>query len=245
MSQSPKTKDQILKQIGFLESRLRILEEQKNTLVISYMTLRTAIGVLGMSLPVVVSLGAWLIFATGLQSSISAYYHTGMRDVLVGALWAAGFFLFSYRGYSLVDEIAGKLACLFAVGVAIFPASPDGATDPIVLRIGTVHFVFSALFFLTLIFFSLFLFTQTDPHKPPTPRKLWRNRIYRICGFVMLLYVLFIGVYTVLPPDLAAVLAVYHPIYWLEALAIFTFGVSWFTKGEGILKDEEIAPRRA
>ena len=245
MSKSLNNKDEIIKQIGFLESRLRILEEQKNTLVISYLTLRTVIGILGMSLPFLVSLGARFIFHTSLQSSISGYYYTGMRDVLVGALWAAGFFLFSYRGYSRVDEIAGKLACLFAVGAAIFPASPDGATDPAVLRIGMVHFVFSALLFLTLIFFSLFLFTKTDPHGTPTPRKQLRNHVYRVCGLVMFLYVLILGVYTLLPRDLAAVFAVYHPIYWLEALALFTFGVSWFTKGEAILKDEEVAPRRA
>ncbi len=238
MSQSLISKDEIIRHLGFFESRLRILEEQKNSIVISYLTLRSAIGILGMSLPFLVSLGARFIFDTGLQSSISAYYHTGMRDVFVGVLWAAGFFLFSYRGYGLMDEIAGKLACLFAVGVSIFPASPDGATDPVVVRIGIVHFIFSGLLFLTLIFFSFFLFTKTDPHRTPTPRKLMRNRIYRVCGLVMLMYVILLGVYTALPPDLAAVFAVYHPIYWLEAFAIFTFGVSWFTKGQGILKDE-------
>ena len=29
------------------------------------------------------------------------------------------------------------------------------------------------------------------------------------------------------------------PIFWLESLAVVAFGVSWLTKGEAILKDEE------
>ena len=29
-----------------------------------------------------------------------------------------------------------------------------------------------------------------------------------------------------------------NPVFWLESLAIVAFGVSWFVKGEAILKDE-------
>jgi hypothetical protein len=34
----------------------------------------------------------------------------------------------------------------------------------------------------------------------------------------------------------------YHPVFWLEALAIFAFGTSWSTKGEAILRDEIQGP---
>ena len=37
--------------------------------------------------------------------------------------------------------------------------------------------------------------------------------------------------------SLAAVVAPYDPIYWLESIAILTFGLSWIVKGEWILKD--------
>ena len=80
------------------------------SLVISYLTLRTTVGVLGILLPFLVSLGALLIFQTPLQDSISAYYYTGTRGVFVGTLWALGFFFFAYRGYERQDEIASKLA---------------------------------------------------------------------------------------------------------------------------------------
>ena len=128
-------------------------------LVISYLTLRTVIGVLGISLPFILSLGGMLFFRTGLQTSISAYYHTDMRDVFVGVLFATGFFLYSYKGYDKVDNIAGNLACLFALGVALFPTTKDNVQglDPA----GITHLAFAGLYFATLIFFSLRLFTKT------------------------------------------------------------------------------------
>ncbi len=73
----------------------------------------------------------------GIQDSISSYYYTDMRDVLVGSLWAIGVFLFSYRGYDTLegpqlrrlfgtstDFLASSLAGICAVGVAIFPTRP-------------------------------------------------------------------------------------------------------------------------
>jgi hypothetical protein len=96
-------------------------QENNSTLVFSYLTLRKGIGLLGLALPFVLSFGAFVVFQQALQSSISYYYWTGMRDVFVGTLFAIGFFLLSYQGYEKADNIAGNLACLFAVGVALFP----------------------------------------------------------------------------------------------------------------------------
>jgi hypothetical protein len=96
-----------------------------DSLVFSYLTLRKAIGWLGCALPFTVSLGALFIFRTGIQSSISNYYYTGTRDVLVGTLWAIGFFLLSYKGYQRIDTIAGRLGCVFALGTALFPTAPE------------------------------------------------------------------------------------------------------------------------
>jgi hypothetical protein len=31
----------------------------------------------------------------------------------------------------------------------------------------------------------------------------------------------------------------FHPLLWGETLACEAFGIAWFVKGEGILKDEE------
>jgi hypothetical protein len=207
-------------------------------LVFSYLTLRKAIGFLGCALPFAVSLGAWIIFRTGMQSSVSNYYYTGTRNVLVGALWAIGFFLLSYRGYERIDNIAGILGCVFALGTALFPTAPEIDPSSRATLIGYFHQGFAGLFFFTLIYYSLFLFTKTKPHVRPARRKLQRNVVYRVCGITMAVCILLMTIYTFLPDAASAPLKRFYPIFWLETIAILSFGLSWLTKGQAILQDE-------
>lgn len=207
-------------------------------LVVSYLTLRKAVGYLGIALPFVLAFGGMLLHGPGIQSSISGYYHTGMRDVFVGTLCAIGVFLISYKGYERKDDLAGDLACVFAVGVALFPTAPDVDPSSRAKLIGAIHLLFSASFFLTLSYFSLFLFTKTDPAKEPTRRKLQRNIVYRVCGYTMLAALSLIVVVALAPDSAMAGVKKLNPVFWLESIAVEAFGVSWMTKGEAILKDE-------
>jgi hypothetical protein len=209
-----------------------------DSLVVSYLTLRQFIGVLGMSLPFILALGGQWLFGQELQRSLSHYYHTGMRDVFVGTLCAIGVFLLSYRGPEQKDSIAGNLACIFAIGLAFFPTSPEETPTSSDIAIGRVHLALATAFFLTLIYFSLFLFTKTDPTKTPTREKLIRNRVYRLCGYTMLasLGLLVIGL-AVLPEEVLVRMKDLKPVFWVESIAVFAFGVSWFIKGEVLWKD--------
>jgi hypothetical protein len=63
-----------------------------------------------------------------------------------------------------------------------------------------------------------------------------RNGVYLACGIIILVCIMLIAASNLLPLD-ASILAV-HPTFWLESLAILAFGVSWFVKGEAILKDD-------
>ena len=211
---------------------------ERREMVFSYLTLRKTIGILGMALPFVVYLGALIFFDTGMQKSISGYYHTGMRDVFVGTLCVIGFFLLSYRGYDRLDDMAGDLACVFAVGVALFPTAPGHAASRGACIVGFVHLAFAALFFMTLICFSLFLFTRTDANRQPSRKKLQRNRVYRACGYAMSVCILLIVVCPLLPDEVAVRVRAYEPVFWLEAVAIVSFGISWLTKGQAILGDD-------
>ncbi len=217
---------------------MKNLVKTARSLVFSYLTLRKGIGFLGISLPFILSLGALIVFHNGIQESISSYYYTGMRDVFVGILCAIGVFLFSYKGYESKDDIAGDLACAFAIGVALFPTAPAGNVAALAGIIGIVHLVFAAAFFLTLAYFSLFLFTKTDSKKTPTKKKIQRNMVYKTCGYTMVICILLMLVDTVLPEELRVSLKTYEPIYWLESLAIVSFGISWLIKGETILTDK-------
>ena len=148
------------------------------TLVLSYLGLRKAVGIIGTALPFVLVFGKMLLEGPEIQNSISGYYHTGMRDVFVGSLCAIAVFLISYRGYERKDDIAGDLACIFAIGVALFPTTLDATPSSNDTIVGALHLLFGALFFLTLAYFSLALFRKTDPTKTPTRRKLQRNVVY-------------------------------------------------------------------
>jgi hypothetical protein len=200
----------------------------EDPLVISYLFLRKMIGGLGIGLPFALLIGS-LVRHFAIQDSMSAYYHTDMRNIFVGTLCAIGVFFWSYRGYERKDAIAGDLACAFAVGVALFPVNPPGGDSPI----GYFHYVFATSLFLTLSYFSLCLFTKTNPAAAPTPKKLQRNIVYRVCGYTMLAAIAAIAVIKLLHLDESL-----NPVFGLEATTVVAFGVSWLTKGEAILKDE-------
>ena len=204
-------------------------------LVISYLTLRKAVGVIGTSLPFVLVIGKWLLQGWGIQSSISAYYYTSMRDVFVGSLCAIGVFLLSYRGYEPADDLAGNLACVFAVGVALFPTSPATGASAAQTVIGYVHLTFASAYFLTLAYFSLALFRKTNPNGRMTARKKERNVVYTVCGYTILVCIALIVFCDVFLKHTA--LQTIDPVFWLESAAVLAFGVSWLTKGEAILAD--------
>ena len=200
-----------------------------SSLILSYLELRKAIGILGITLPIILYFGGMILFQTGLQSSISRYYHTDMRDVLVGTLVAFGIFLIAYKGYK-GDAIFGKLACVFAIGVALFPCTPSGVVSNTARIVGVFHLIFTILFFGTLIYFSYFLFTKSDQKVLPK-KKQQRNIVYKTCGIIMTVCVLGIVISFIFP---GAMTWLGSPIFWFEAGAIWSFGVSWFTKGEAI-----------
>lgn len=209
------------------------LRSKEEHLVRSYLSLRKAIGAIGIGLPFTLAVGG-LLLGIELQESISAYYHTDMRDLFVGSLCAIAVFLWSYRGFERRDDIAGNLACIFALGVALFPTAPGPETPGFPVILGRLHAVSTAAFFLTLVYFCLFLFRLSDK-ETPTNEKFIRNLIYLFCGYAMIACLVLIGIANI--PAIAPLVRGCKPVFWLEACAILFFGVSWFVKGEAILKD--------
>lgn len=190
-------------------------------------------GGLGITFPFVLVLGAIVLDSNiGIEPTISDYYDTVMIGVFVGVLFAIGVFLFSYQGYDKRDNIAGYLACVFAIGVALFPSTADNAF------VQTVHFVSATALFLTLAYFSFFLFTKSKDEPPLPPQKAARNRVYRTCGIVIVVSIALIGVYNLFLADTA--IDAIKPVFILETLALEAFGISWVVKGEALLGDEPV-----
>jgi len=211
-------------------------------------TLRRAVGILGILLPAIVAIGA-VTFGncTGIQKSISMYYNTVMRNVFVGILAATALFMFAYRGYDYRDRIAGISAFVFALGIAFFPPGKDMIIncnyDISELQradwVRTVHLISAVLYFITLAFISFFLFTRTDKKNVVyTPQKKIRNRLYRVCGIIIFGSLILIALWMLYLENKFSGFEKYHPIFWLETLALVAFGISWLVKGEVALKDK-------
>jgi hypothetical protein len=163
-----------------------------------------------------------------------------MRNVFVGSLCAVALFLWAYKGYKkdendhkymIPDNHAGNLAALFALGVAFFPANvgSDELTSCIPVAYshkvtGYFHLFWALSFFLMLAYFSIVLFTKGKDRS--------ENRLYRICGFTILGCIAVIILYIYLFKRIFPGLQHIKPIFWLETIALWAFGISWLKKGK-------------
>ncbi len=199
----------------------------------SLVGLRRAVGLVGVLLPTVLALGCFASVAcTGLQSAIGDYYGTEMRDILLGGLFCLAWCLFLHRGYARRDDVAGDVACLFALGMALFPK-----THPSAAVVG-VHLVSEVGLGGVMAFISLAVFTKAPGPSPTSPTAA-RNRVHRAAGYTLLACT----VVGILCYALGGIVpSTVQLIFWLESLAFLSFGVSWLVKGDVVLRD---APRGA
>lgn len=221
------------------------VQEAHNDLVASFLSVRQAIGILGLFLP-----AALLIFAAfqrdGLLPSISHYYYSPMSDLFVGTMVAIGVFLWAYEGYRpdgaelITDKRVARAASLGAMGVAFLPIPPEAETMCTVVQcaLGTnlsalVHYGSAVLFFAALAVFCLVLFVKSAG--PESAAKQARNRVFRTCGWVIVVALTIIVALGLLPgPELKARINGISLVFWLEAVAVVAFSVSWIVKGKMI-----------
>jgi hypothetical protein len=230
---------------------LKIDYEEKNTIwLTNSLTLRKIIGVLGMAMPLLLFI--LLYFDNGLQhplESISHYYYTRVGSVFVITLSLLAFFLIVYKGKEPIDFYISLFAGVFALLVVLFPTNniTDICGDATKKYAVTIlpksdfrmyfHYTVAGLFFLCLSYMSFFLFTKSD--KSPSKRglkKRIRNRIYRTCGIltVLAILILFTGSLKIIPSEY---FKEYPLTFWMETLAVESFGLAWLIKGETLFKD--------
>ncbi|MBK7393676.1 MAG: DUF998 domain-containing protein [Chloracidobacterium sp.] len=212
------------------------------------------IGVIGIALPFVLAIGANVIYIAfnyppgvegPLASSISGYYYSSMGNVFVGGLCAIGVCLGAYCGYEYKDRIAGNFASVFALGVALFPTEPEVATTKAQEYIGFFHYIFAGALFLTLAYFCLALFTMTHAKGEPAPKKITpekkkENMVYQISGWTILVCIALIGIHHFVLPNVTQIaLKWLYPVYWLEAIAVVSFGFSWLTKSKTVFGENK------
>ena len=205
--------------------------------VLSFYRVRQALGLLGLAFPFLLLLGGWLERAR-IEPSISDYYHTTLRDIFVGTLFAIGIFLVSYKGHArengerMSDNLAATLAGVGAFGLAVFPNQMVPGTKNIFeflladyAKWG--HFIAAVLFLGAMAYLSLVKFARTSK-----PARRW---IYRACGWAILIFGGGATLFSILRAwtslGWAEAIEASGIIFWCEAFGIWAFGISWLTKG--------------
>ncbi|WP_442845816.1 hypothetical protein [Leeuwenhoekiella sp. H156] len=215
-------------------------------------TLRKIVGTLGMLLPVLLLAISLTFFDLNAPlESISHYYFTRASTLFTGSMGLIGTFLIVYSGEERVDFWVSNIAGVAALCVAFFPTSnlatmccdldmPYAVTYFEESKEGwrsLFHYIAAAVFLLALAYMSLFLFVKSDkPKAQRSPKKIMRNRMYRICGSLMLaaLLVVVLGLTGVIPETSYDELRL---TFWMEAVAVEAFGFSWLVKGEALMGD--------
>jgi hypothetical protein len=226
----------------------------------SFLLTRMIIGIIGIVLPIAFILGEWLLLddaGVRVRGSISAYYHSSMRDVFVAGLCVTGFFLATYMaGQANKDFWYSLWAGLAVFGVVFFPTQRPGIPDgdplcgvlpmpagcsPIQQRLGetrvaTIHFVCAAIFIGMLAVMS-FLFAKREKETENTPTrvpflfsKTSRERILWACFVVIVLAVglALVGAF------FKFTVWVLTPLYIAEVASVWAFGLAWLLKSRDL-----------
>lgn len=212
---------------------------------LSYLTLRKALGILGLLLPFA------LILFNGFEvkSSISHFYYSNATVVFTGFMFAFGIFLISYRGrigdnVIINDNAVTSIGGAAAIATACIPTAFCSDTDdPLIIGdqfahycnnegltlqfihndsfLGTVHLICAGLFLVLMGYMSFFRFTKGDK-----TNKLKIN-FYRFCGVMVWLPVLFLGFnfkFEFVKNEYIVLIC--------EWIALLFFGFAWMVKGK-------------
>jgi uncharacterized membrane protein YjfL (UPF0719 family) len=225
-----------------------INNRQNADAVMSYLLLRQLIGILGISLPFILTIGTYIIGnCSSLQPSISHYYFSIMHIVFVGTLCVLGGFLITYRGTSSYKYENGisNFAGVCAFGVAMFPTDMKGLVNPagcscqfIELKpallspehTGWIHYAFAAGLFICFVFFCMKIFQDADLGEPIDDKKKRRNRIYKFCGYIIIASIVCIAAFAIYDRITGRNNFPYYTFIF-ETTALLPFGFSWLLKG--------------
>lgn len=218
----------------------------------SYLLIRIVVGLIGVLLPAIFIIGEAFFLRGGvhLRGSLSAYYHSSMRDMFVAGLSVVGILLATYMAgqRDTYDFWFSLVAGVAVLGVVAFPTTRPGlagdaprcGTDPMPNGCspfqqqfgeeltGRIHAVCAAIFILSLAVIA-FLFAYRE--------KKWKGSagvalVQRICGFVIILSAAGAAIGELLDLSLGEL----TPLYVGEVASVWAFGVSWLLAGRDIMR---------
>lgn len=196
-------------------------QDLRRNMMRTYFTLRVGVVLLSFALPLVLLVYSLANFGGLVVGSMSAFYGSVMRDWFVGILWAIGFFLLNYKGFSALEDWLLNFAGICAVLVAMTPCNCWGDAS---LAKSTWHTVFAVAFFICMASVCLFCASDTITL---LPKAADRDRFKRAYLSIALLLAL---------SPLAAVATAYFAgardsrVFFIEWFAVWMFAAYWATK---------------
>ncbi len=158
-----------------------------------------------------------------LQDSMSAYYHANetTRDIFVGILFAIGFFLCLYRGFTDKENWALNLAGVFAFGVALFPMEWNCGDA---CNRFSWHGFFAISLFLCMAYVCIWCAPDTLRLLKDKQKRKFYSMAYKLLGLGMILAPAVALLFT-------AILRRFHAYTFIaEFVGIATFASYWLTK---------------
>jgi Na+/proline symporter len=153
--------------------------------------------------------------------SISESYHYRARDWFVGLLFAVSALFLSFSGENTRERVLTILASILAAIVAIAPCACDREHG----TLSKLHFPAAALLFAILGYFC-WRFRRTAKSKVTKyPEAGNRVRVYTSCLAGMIICGLMAVTYALSHESMDERFPSY--VFWLEALGLVSFGVSW------------------
>lgn len=197
--------------------------DEKGSLANPNSRLHRMIGSIGILLPLILIIGNDVSSRSSPPGSISGYYYTNMRDVLVGGLCSVGTCVLACRGLERADRIIGAVAGDCLVLVAFCPTKPLlGGSSRLTVRqdvVGDLHDVFAITAFIALGVMAL-RFSQAAGSREAV--------IYRTCASVIFCCVLLAPFVNRLWADAGVR---WSPLLISEVIAMWASGLSWFVSG--------------
>lgn len=201
----------------------------------SYFLLRVGMAGIGILMPLILWFGGLLVNVE-LQAAISLYYHTPMRNVLVGCLFAVGAFLYLYKGFNEGENMASNIAGFLAIGIAIFPTgivkkeletSQISNLIPLPPACETftaplLHGICALSFFL-MIAICIFTGSGTLKKLREKSRQVFYKNIYTLLSICMIAFPL-------LSALLLRLIGQNMPIFFVQLICIWIFSIYWIVK---------------
>lgn len=228
--------------------QLSALRRLQSNVTDTYFFLRISLGAIAVVLPLVLWLGGKYALGIPPQTSISAYYHTDMRDLMVGGLFAIGLALFIYKGFSFAEDWLLNAAGVLIIGVAYFPMDPSTQyqcfpiclppclanaslldhTSDALITIG-LHGYCAVAFFLAIGSACIFCSSHTLPLIENLQVRRAFSVAYKAIGVAMVILPLTAAALLRLSPNSGSTCAD-RTVFWIEASGVWVFAAFWLLK---------------